>query len=160
MNAHNPILDEIDKILLRPKSEWKDTLTAVCELLQKTVPHFNWVGFYFANHKTRTLHLESFSGIPTEHTEIQFGKGICGQVAESNQNFMVPNVQEQDNYIACDLHVKSELVVPVFVNGNNVGQIDIDSNYIDPFSKEDEQLAEAVTKKVAAYIPDTLYTLL
>lgn len=72
----------------------------------------------------------------------------------------MPDVQQQDNYIACDLHVKSELVVPLFVEGQNVGQIDIDSNLLDPFDESDERLLEAVNKKVAAYIPNKLYTLL
>ena len=72
---------------------------------------------------------------------------------------MVPDVQHQDNYIACDLDVKSELVVPLFVNGKNVGQIDIDSNTINPFTKQDEKLLVAVNSKVAEFIPKTLYIL-
>ena len=56
---------------------------------------------------------------------------------------MVPDVQDQDNYIACSIDVRSELVVPLFFEGKNIGQIDIDSNKINPFSKEDEQLLEA-----------------
>ncbi|MEM6541846.1 MAG: GAF domain-containing protein, partial [Bacteroidota bacterium] len=78
-----------------------------------------------------------------------FGKGICGQVAESNQNFVVPDVYAQDNYIACSLTVKSEIVVPLFKNGENIGQIDIDSDTPDPFSEEDERFLEWVNKKVA-----------
>jgi GAF domain-containing protein len=72
-----------------------------------------------------------------DYTVIPFGKGICGQVAESNQNFVVPDVAAQDNYIAC-LTVKSEIVVPLFVNGQSIGQIDIDS-VIDPFTEADER---------------------
>ena len=72
---------------------------------------------------------------------------------------MVPDVQHQDNYIACDLDVKSELVVPLFVNGKNVGQIDIDSNIINPFTKQDEKLLAAINNKVAEFIPKTLYIL-
>ena len=56
---------------------------------------------------------------------------------------MVPDVQDQDNYIACSIDVRSELVVPLFFEGKNIGQIDIDSNKINPFSKEDGQLLEA-----------------
>ena len=49
-------------------------------------------------------------GEPTDHTIIPFGKGICGQVAVSNENFVVPDVQAQDNYIACSITVKAEIV--------------------------------------------------
>lgn len=126
-----------------------EKLLAICELLNQNVPYYNWVGFYFANHETQTLHLGPYVGAPTDHTVIPFGKGICGQVAVSNNNFVVPDVSAQDNYIACSFTVKSEIVVPLFVNGINIGQIDIDSHEIDPFSAEDERFLEFVNQEVA-----------
>ena len=88
-------------------------------------------------------------GAPTDHTVIPFGKGICGQVAVSNNNFVVPDVAAQDNYIACSFTVKSEIVVPLFVNGENIGQIDIDSNVLDPFTAADERFLEFVNNEIA-----------
>ncbi|MEY4461674.1 MAG: hypothetical protein RLY98_214 [Bacteroidota bacterium] len=126
-----------------------EKLQAICQFLNENVAHYNWVGFYFANHENRTLHLGPYVGAPTDHTEIPFGKGICGQVAESNANFVVPDVAAQDNYIACSFTVKSEIVVPLFVNGINIGQIDIDSHVLDPFTEEDERFLEFVNSKVA-----------
>lgn len=143
--------DECLKILSEAKSTDK-LLTALCELLKNNIPYYNWVGFYFANHRDRTLHLRAFAGAPTDHTIIPFGKGICGQVAESNANFMVPDVSAQDNYIACSMDVKSELVVPLFKGGENIGQIDIDSHSIDPFTSEDEELLEWINLQVAKII--------
>ncbi len=143
---------------LRPKvmqitqnnnQNFEQKLQSICELLNQNVPHYNWVGFYFANHEAKTLHLGPFVGEPTDHTVIPFGKGICGQVAESNQNFVVPDVAAQDNYIACSFTVKSEIVVPIFVNEINIGQIDIDSNTIDPFTENDERFLEFVTAEIA-----------
>ena len=107
------------------------------------------MGFYFKNGNKDELKLGPYVGAPTDHTIIPFGKGICGQVAVSNQNFVVPDVNSQDNYIACSITVKSEIVVPIFVNGENIGQIDIDSNTVDPFTEEDERFLEFVCKKVA-----------
>ncbi|MBT8280280.1 MAG: GAF domain-containing protein, partial [Muriicola sp.] len=86
---------------------------------------------------------------PTDHEIIPFGKGICGQVALSNSNFVVPDVSAQDNYIACSISVRSEIVVPLFVNGKNIGQIDIDSETPDPFSEADERFLEFVNREVA-----------
>ncbi len=126
-----------------------EKLLAICELLNQNVPYYNWVGFYFANHETQTLHLGPYVGAPTDHKVIPFGKGICGQVAVSNNNFVVPDVSAQDNYIACSFTVKSEIVVPLFVNGINIGQIDIDSHEIDPFTSEDERFLEFVNQQVA-----------
>ena len=113
-------------------------LEQICQLLQKSVSYYDWVGFYFANHEDKTVHLKAFAGEPTDHTVIPFGKGICGQVAESNANFVVPDVKAQDNYIACSINVKSEIVIPLFKDGKNIGQIDIDSNTIDPFTGLDD----------------------
>jgi L-methionine (R)-S-oxide reductase len=124
-------------------------LLAICQLLQDNISYYNWVGFYFADHKTQTLHLGPYVGAATDHTVIPFGKGICGQVAVSNQNFVVPDVSAQDNYIACSFTVKSEIVVPLFVNGQNIGQIDIDSHVIDPFSEADEKFLELVNQEIA-----------
>lgn len=127
----------------------EEQLLKICQLLEQNIAYYTWVGFYFANHQTQTLHLGPYVGAPTDHTVIPFGKGICGQVAVSNQNFVVPDVAAQDNYIACSFTVKSEIVVPIFVNGQNIGQIDIDSNVLDPFTKADEYFLEFVTAEIA-----------
>jgi len=126
-----------------------EKLLQICELLEKNISYYTWVGFYFANHETKTLHLGPYVGAPTDHSEIPFGKGICGQVAVSNENFVVPDVQAQDNYIACSFTVKSEIVVPLFVNGENIGQIDIDSNILDPFTEADERFLEFVNAEIS-----------
>ena len=126
-----------------------EKLLKICELLEQNISYYTWVVFYFANHETQTLHLGPYVGAETDHTVIPFGKGICGQVAVSNQNFVVPDVAAQDNYIACSFTVKSEIVVPLFVNGINIGQIDIDSNVLDPFTKADEKFLEFVNQEVA-----------
>ena len=126
----------------------EEKLLQICALLESNVAHYNWVGFYFANHETQTLHLGPYVGAQTDHTVIPFGKGICGQVAVSNSNFVVPDVSAQDNYIACSFTVKSEIVIPLFVNGVNIGQIDIDSHELDPFSEADERFLEYVNQEI------------
>lgn len=126
-----------------------EKLLNICELLEKHILHYNWVGFYFRNGDKEELKLGPYVGAPTDHIIIPFGKGICGQVAVSNQNFVVPDVSAQDNYIACSITVKAEIVVPIFVNGENIGQIDIDSNTPDPFTAEDERFLEHVCSEVA-----------
>ena len=128
------------------------TLFSICTLLKSEVSYYDWVGFYFKNGDKKELKLGPYAGAPTDHTIIPFGKGICGQVAVSNQNFVVPDVKAQDNYIACSISVKSEIVVPIFVDGKNVGQIDIDSNTLDPFTKNDEDFLEFVCANVATLL--------
>ena len=145
-DALKPLIIELvsDKIASRDEK-----LKQICELLEQNISYYNWVGFYFRNGNKEELLLGPYVGAPTDHTVIPFGKGICGQVAVSNQNFVVPDVAAQDNYIACSFTVKSEIVVPLFVNGENIGQIDIDSNVLDPFSEADERFLEFVNSEIA-----------
>lgn len=140
---------EVENILQMQEASVDQRLGEICELLKAEIPYYTWVGFYFKNGDKNELKLGPFAGEPTDHTIIPFGKGICGQVAVSNQNFVVPDVKAQDNYIACSIHVKAEIVVPLFKNGENIGQIDIDSNVPDPFTEEDERFLEFVNEKVA-----------
>jgi GAF domain-containing protein len=134
------------------KSNISSKLQSICDLLKNEIDYYNWVGFYFKNENKNELKLAEFAGKPTEHTIIPFGKGICGQVAVSNQNFVVQDVTEQNNYISCGFQVKSEIVIPIFVKGENIGQIDIDSHSINPFSKKDEVFLEFVCEKVATLL--------
>lgn len=140
---------KVKSIVLEPSLDRESKLYSICQLLSDSVSYYNWVGFYFKNGEKQELKLGPFVGAPTDHTIIPFGKGICGQVAVSNQNFVVPDVAAQDNYIACSINVKAEIVVPIFVNDENVGQIDIDSNILNPFTEADERFLEYVCKKVA-----------
>ncbi|RMB56554.1 GAF domain-containing protein [Dokdonia sinensis] len=147
--ALDTLKPQVTTILAQTDVTPYERLTQVCTLLQENVTYYDWVGFYFANHKARTLHLKAFAGEATDHTVIPFGKGICGQVAVSNENFVVPDVKAQDNYIACSITVKSEIVIPLFKDGVNIGQIDIDSHIIDPFTPADEQFLQWVNEQVA-----------
>ncbi|QBA64996.1 GAF domain-containing protein [Muriicola soli] len=126
-----------------------EKLKELCLFLKNEIPYYDWVGFYFRNGEKEELKLGPYAGAPTDHEIIPFGKGICGQVALSNSNFVVPDVSAQDNYIACSISVRSEIVVPLFVNGKNIGQIDIDSETPDPFSEADERFLEFVNREVA-----------
>ena len=140
---------KVSEITSNSSTTVDEKLYAICELLEANITYYNWVGFYFKNGDKNELKLGPYVGEPTDHTIIPFGKGICGQVAVSNQNFVVPDVSAQDNYIACSITVKAEIVIPIFVNGENIGQIDIDSNTPDPFTEADERFLEFVCKQVA-----------
>lgn len=140
---------QVELITANTKLSVNERLLGLCKLLEKHIDYYNWVGFYFRNGNKKELKLGPYVGAPTDHTIIPFGKGICGQVALSNQNFVVPDVSAQDNYIACSITVKAEIVVPIFVKGENIGQIDIDSNTPDPFSEADEHFLEFVCAKVS-----------
>ncbi len=140
---------QIITILTNNEVSVTERLQQVCQFLKANVSYYDWVGFYFRNGDKKELKLRTYAGLETDHDIIPFGKGICGQVAVSNKNFVVPDVQAQDNYIACSIDVKSEIVIPLFKDGENIGQIDIDSDTADPFSEKDERFLEFVNQEVA-----------
>tara|TARA_B100000768_G_scaffold37964_1_gene36618 strand:+ start:334 stop:780 length:447 start_codon:yes stop_codon:yes gene_type:complete len=137
---------KVDKINLEIK------LKEICCLLKQKKSNYDWVGFYFAKPETKTLHLKAFAGIPTDHMVIPFGKGICGQVALSNQNLVVDDVHAEENYISCNIDVKSEIVIPLFLNGVNIGQIDIDSNTSKAFNQDDIVLLKEINYRLSKYM--------
>jgi len=148
----NNLKPKVTEIVANTNETIKNRLLHICELLESHIDYYNWVGFYFKNGDKDELKLGPYVGEPTDHTIIPFGKGICGQVALSNKNFVVPDVAAQDNYIACSITVKAEIVIPIFKNGENIGQIDIDSNTSDPFTKDDEHFLEFICEKVSEII--------
>ncbi len=84
---------KIESILNNKIVEVNERLKQICDLLRENISYYDWVGFYFKNGNKEELKLGPYAGEPTDHTIIPFGKGICGQVALSNENFVVPDVK-------------------------------------------------------------------
>ncbi|MCD6330660.1 MAG: GAF domain-containing protein [Thermoplasmata archaeon] len=141
------LLQEIKEVV-KEKGGRDEKLLKICKILSK-IPHYNWVGFYIADNEKKELHLSSFVGEPTEHKRIPFGKGICGRVAEEQKTLVIQDVSKENNYLACSLKVKAEIVVPIFKNGEFVAELDIDSHQLAPFGEEDKKFLEKVAGMVA-----------
>jgi len=131
--------------VLKSKVDRDEKLETVCKLLRDNVSYYNWVGFYIVDRKRRKeLVLGPFKGEPTEHIRIPFGRGICGQAAQLRDTFLVQDVSKEANYLSCSTNVKSEIVVPIFKNEEVVGELDIDSHALSPFTKEDETFLKKI----------------
>jgi GAF domain-containing protein len=89
-----------------------------------------------------TLVLGAFQGAMTPHTRIPLNQGICGAAASSGKTVVVDDVSKDSRYLACSLETKSEIVVPIFVRGKVVGELDIDSHFPAAFTPEDRTLVE------------------
>ena len=132
----------------------KDFMQGVCKLLHERMLKYNWVGFYMLEPgaKPPVLVLGAFMGAMTPHTRIPLNQGICGAAASSGKTIVVDDVRKDPRYLACSLETKSEIVVPVFVNGIVAGELDIDSHFPAAFGAEDQALvqycAEVVGKKL------------
>lgn len=112
---------------------------------------FFWVGFYIV--KGEQLFLGPFQG-STACYRIRKGKGVCGTAWAEACTLVVPNVDLFPGHIACSSLSRSEIVVPLLVNGEVKGVLDIDSDQLNHFDETDRCYLE----KVAALIVQTLYT--
>jgi len=114
-------------------------------------PKFNWVGIYLL--KGKTLKLGPYIGAATEHTQIPVGRSVCGSAVAQNSDMNVPDVTQSDNYLACSLETKSELVVLIRRQGEVVGQIDIDSHTPAAFGPQEEQAVKKVAQELGELWP-------
>jgi len=123
----------------------------VVKILDSNVPYYNWTGFYFM--QDGLLQLGPYIGRPTEHVKIKVGQGICGRAVAENSTIVVDDVTKEENYLACSIETKSEIVVPIRVGDEIVGEIDIDSDEKGAFDDDDrrflEAVADIVSKKIA-----------
>jgi len=141
---------EVRKIINAEQIGRDEKLLKICELLSRKITVFNWVGFYLVDpDASRELVLGPFVGEPTEHTRIPFGKGICGQAAETNATFVVQDVNNATNYLACSVKVEAEIVVPVMKNEKFVAELDIDSHTKNSISADHQKLLESICEMVA-----------
>lgn len=122
----------------------QDLMQQMVKVLHERVLKYNWVGFYMLEPGAQPpmLVLGAFEGAMTPHTRIPLNQGICGAAASSGQTVVVDDVQKDPRYLACSLETKSEIVVPVFVHGSVVGELDIDSHFPAAFTSEHQELVQ------------------
>jgi L-methionine (R)-S-oxide reductase len=125
-------------------------LEQVVELLKTSLPAYTWVGVYLV--KGDELVLGPFLGKPSPHTRIPIGRGICGSAAAERQTIIVDDVNADERYLACSLETRSEIVVPIILDGNVVGELDIDSDRPAAFTAADRQLLETLAAMLAGRV--------
>lgn len=133
-----------NQVVLLIKKHKAQSLQPICELLKENVPHYNWVGFYFMNDETKSLKIGPYAGAETDHVSIPYGTGICGQVALSGKPLIVKDVTTEDNYLACSIETKAEIVMPIYKGEKLVAQLDIDSHKKNPFTSHDQYFLKQI----------------
>lgn len=129
---YNSIIPQI-KALLEGEKDLIANLANVCAALKEQFNWF-WVGFYLL--KDDELVLGPFQG-PVACTRIKKGKGVCGASWQQEQTLIVPNVDEFPGHIACASASKSEIVLPLYIDGDIAGVLDVDSEYLSHFDEVD-----------------------
>jgi L-methionine (R)-S-oxide reductase len=152
METRNPIMpaDEIvrqTELAVDSHRERDEVLRDTVALLKRERPHYNWVGIYLLEGDTLVLH--NYIGKPTGHTHIPVGRGVCGTAVAERANQVVDDVTRLDNYLACSLETRAEIVVLIRRQDEIFGQIDIDSDTASAFGREDEALLDRVAAALA-----------
>lgn len=126
----------------------------VVEELHNRFGHYDWVGIYWVDATANELVLGPWIGPEaTEHTRIPIGVGICGAAAASGQTEIVDDVNADPRYLACFATTRSEIVVPIFAEGQVVGEIDIDGSDASAYDDTDAHFLEEVAALVAPLRP-------
>ena len=118
-------------------------LSNAAALIYNALDDLNWAGFYLK--EGDILVLGPFQGKPA-CIEISLGRGVCGTAAQEKRTVLVEDVHQFPGHIACDSASNSEIVVPIFKNGEIYGVLDIDSPYFARFTAEDQRGLEEIVK--------------
>jgi GAF domain-containing protein len=136
-----------------------ELMSIIVGRLQERLPHYNWVGFYKIEKgdvaEGPVLVLGPYVGAVTPHTRIPLNQGICGAAASTGRTVVVDDVSSDPRYLACSLETKSEIVAPIRVKGEIVGELDIDSHTPAAFTADDRQLVEHCAHLVGLYLERT-----
>ena len=124
------------------------------ELLHDRFTHYDWVGIYWLDRTGTELVLGPWIGPEaTEHTWIPVGVGICGAAAASGQTVIVDDVDADPRYLACFSTTRSEIVVPIFADGQVAGEIDIDGSDLAAYDQTDAIFLEEIAALLAPLRP-------
>ena len=140
-------------------AHWLPVLSNAAALLWDALDDINWVGFYLVDPvtvsgsgpRTPELRLGPFQG-KVACVRIPFGRGVCGTAAETKTSQLVEDVHQFPGHIACDSASNSEVVVPIFKDGQVVGVLDIDSPSVARFAQEDLTGLEQVVKALESCV--------
>jgi GAF domain-containing protein len=111
------------------------------------LPGWDWCGVYRL--EGDALVLDEYVGAPTDHVRIPVGVGVCGTAVATGANQVVTDVRNLDNYLACSLSTRSEIVVLIRRGDAVLGQIDIDGHAVDAFGPDDERFLESLAVLLA-----------
>lgn len=139
------LVDRIRAAISREKDRAHVLEVAIC-LIDSYSDDFNWTGFYMVDGEV--LKVGPYVGPVTEHTVIPLGRGICGAAAMQKRTVVVDDVLADSRFLACSIHTRSEIVVPLMDGERCIGEIDIDSNRKANFTAEDREMLEAIAQVV------------
>jgi GAF domain-containing protein len=141
-DAAKAFLNDLDRDL--PASP--DAAATAVRLIARHFEHYHWIGIYWLT--DGELALGPYVGAATEHTRIAIGQGVCGTAVAQGKNQVISDVRQVENYLACSLKTRAEIVVLLRRDGAILGQIDADSDKVGAFDSTDEELLAQVAERL------------
>ena len=132
---------------LADESNAQRAMESTVQLLAKHLPDYTWTGIYLLD--GNELYLGPFVGKPSPHTRIPLGRGICGAAAAEKTSIIVDDVNADPRYLACSIDTRSEIVVPIMLGGDVLGELDIDSDRVAAFDAGDREMLEQIAALLA-----------
>lgn len=146
MTRADEIVKRVEAIVNSDASR-DEAMREAVRILKAECEHYDWVGIYLLEGDTLALH--NYIGKPTDHTHIPVGRGVCGTAVSERANQIVADVTKLENYLACSLETRSEIVVLIRRGDEIFGQIDIDSDQPGAFTIKDEVMLDRVADLLA-----------
>ena len=151
MTNYNDLILELESLI--DKNEYDITiLSNSSAILNQYLENINWVGFYRL--KDNYLYLSSFQGKPA-CIKIKVGNGVCGTCIRENKTILVDNVLEFKGHIACDSNSRSEICIPIYMNNEIYGLLDIDSPIFNRFNNIDNDNLEKIANIISNALNNT-----
>jgi L-methionine (R)-S-oxide reductase len=149
--AHEELLREFQEFA-RTAAAAESVMERIAQRLHEKMTRYNWVGFYLVDPADAgVLLVGPFVGSFTPNARIPLSSGLCGAAASSGQTVVVDDVKKDPRYLAGSPMVNSEIVVPIFVKGKLVAELDIESYFTGTFSKTETEFVEGCAGVVGKF---------
>ena len=150
--AHRDLLQEFQD-LAKTAPTAHSLMEQVAKRLHEKMTRYNWTGFYLVDPADPSyLVVGPYAGSFTPNARIPLTTGLCGAAATSGQVVVVQDVSKDPRYLSGSSLVKSEIVVPIFVNQQLAAELDIESYFADTFNKAEQEFVEACANILANYL--------
>jgi L-methionine (R)-S-oxide reductase len=131
----------------------QSVMERISHRLHEKMTRYNWVGFYLVDPSdSDVLLVGPFAGSFTPNGRIPLNTGLCGAAASSGETVVVHDVSKDSRYLAGSPLVKCEIVVPIFVKGKLVGELDVESYFASTFTDPEKEFVEACARLVGAHL--------
>jgi L-methionine (R)-S-oxide reductase len=150
--AHKDLLQEF-QVSAKNAPSAHSLMEQMAHRLHEKMTRFNWTGFYLVDPAdSNYLIVGPYAGSFTPNARIPLDRGLCGAAATTGKVIVVQDVSADPRYLAGSSLVKSEIVVPIFVNKKLAAELDIESYFASTFTPLEQEFVESCASILATYL--------